>query len=305
MTKATLERLLDLLDVRLDAFAMCEVERTASLRCPALPNIVVHFVLKGEGSVVCEHGSFPLAAGSLIVIPRALPKTISGRGPVTMVVEAEAGCPLVDGMVRFRACEGDADLVLACASVDARVGEAFGLFDHLKAPLVEQSRDPALASLFEAMLSELSRPQVGTRAVVATMMKHAVIVLLRTHLEREGIESPLYMPLMNPQLGKVLSAIVAEPQAPHNLDSLARLAGMSRSRFTHHFTATYGRSPMDFVQSVRLRAARRLLHGSRLPVKSVAAAVGYASRSHFSRAFRAEFGLDPTRDRALEPQHLA
>jgi transcriptional regulator GlxA family with amidase domain len=45
---------------------------------------------------------------------------------------------------------------------------------------------------------------------------------------------------------------------------------------------------------VRLGAAARLLQASGVPIKSVAAAVGYASRSHFSRAFRSEFGLDPS-----------
>jgi AraC-like DNA-binding protein len=294
MLKADLDTLLDLLEVRLDAFAMCEIERACSLVCPPLDGVVVHFVLRGEGAVSCEHGVFPLKAGSMIVVPRRLEKTISGLGPILKVVPADAACPMTDGIVRFRACEGEADLVLGCASVEARVGEAFGLFDHLAAPLVEESSDPALAMLFEGMLAELSQPKVGTRALVGTMMKHVLILLLRAHMERRGTQSPLYMPLMNPQLGKALVAIVAQPQAPHSLESLARLTGMSRSRFTHHFTATYGRSPMHFVQSVRLRAGGRLLRSSGLPIKSIAAAVGYASRSHFSRAFRAEFGVDPT-----------
>ncbi len=44
---------------------------------------------------------------------------------------------------------------------------------------------------------------------------------------------------------------------------------------------------------MRLRRAERLLAETKLPVKSVAARVGYASRSHFSRAFKAAFGIDP------------
>jgi hypothetical protein len=51
---------------------------------------------------------------------------------------------------------------------------------------------------------------------------------------------------------------------------------------------------MDFVQAVRLRTAARLLQTSELPVKAVAAAVGYSSRSHFSRAFSGHFGVDPS-----------
>ena len=47
-----------------------------------------------------------------------------------------------------------------------------------------------------------------------------------------------------------------------------------------------------------------------MPVKVIAASVGYASRSHFSHAFSAAYGIDPTAfrrrrteaDRQLEPR---
>ena len=69
---------------------------------------------------------------------------------------------------------------------------------------------------------------------------------------------------------------------------------MSRSRFTERFAATYGQSAMAFVHTVRLKAAARLLQHSALPVKCVAAEVGYSSRSQFCRAFRRAFGADPS-----------
>jgi AraC-like DNA-binding protein len=69
---------------------------------------------------------------------------------------------------------------------------------------------------------------------------------------------------------------------------------MSRSRFSHHFSLAYDCTPKAFVQAARLATAARLLKGSDLPVKSIAASVGYASRSHFSRAFQAKFGVDPS-----------
>ena len=90
------------------------------------------------------------------------------------------------------------------------------------------------------------------------------------------------------------------PGRAHSLDSLACVAGMSRSRFVHHFSTAYGRTPMEFVQLVRLHAAAQMLRGSLLPVKTISASVGYASRSHFSQAFRAEFGSDPTAYRLKE-----
>ncbi len=292
-SEATLETLFERLDVRLDAFAMCEIENSCSLRCDPVDMLVVHFVLRGEGSIDCEHGSFRIRPGTMIVVPKKLAKRINGTGPVLTVIEAKETCPLTDGMVTFRACEHKADLVLGCGSVTAVVGEGFGLFDHLQQPLVEEANGELLPLLFNAILGELSNPGLGTKTIVESMMKQILILLVRDHLQQRGLASPLYMPLSNPQLSRALTAMIERPQERHTLDSLASIAGMSRSRFTHHFAAAFGRSPIDFLQLVRLRTGARLLRSSSLPIKAVAAAVGYASRSHFSRSFRSEFGVDP------------
>lgn len=295
MSVSGVERLLALLEVEMDAFAMCEVENGWSLRVKPLDKVVVHYVLSGEGSIEHEKGRIDLLPGTMVVVPRSLPKYINGRGAVLRIVDAEFGCPLVDGMVKFRASEaGRADLVLGCASVAATVGKGVGLFDNLREPLVEHACDPSLKALFNAVLGELSSPAVGTKPIVEGLMKHIIILLLRAHLEHRGEASDLCLPLMDPQLGRVLATVIAKPEAAYTLSGLAELAGMSRSRFGHHFGAAYGRSPMEFVNWVRLKSASRMLRDTNLPIKSIAAAVGYASRSHFSRAFRAEFGLDPS-----------
>jgi AraC family transcriptional activator of mtrCDE len=48
------------------------------------------------------------------------------------------------------------------------------------------------------------------------------------------------------------------------------------------------------VREVRLREAARMLRQSSLPVDTVAGRTGFASRSHFSRAFRDLFGQSPS-----------
>ena len=295
MTKPGLDRLLELLDVRLEAFAMCEIERGCSLACPPIDSIIVHFVLEGEGAIQCEHGRYELRPGRVILVPRNLPKHIEGPGTIETIVSADSGCPLAPGLVKFCALgSGIPGLVLGCGSISVGVGGAPGLFDHLESPLVEECEGGPLPLLFEAMASELRRPGAGAKAIVEAMMKQILVVILRGHLARRSADSPLHLMLRNPQLGRAVAAVVSAPEAPHSVDSLAAAAGMSRSSFNRQFSASYGCAPMEFVQNVRLRAASRLLVASDLPVKSIAAAVGYASRSHFSRAFTAQFGVDPT-----------
>ncbi|HEX8482520.1 MAG TPA: helix-turn-helix domain-containing protein [Allosphingosinicella sp.] len=295
------EKLLDLLDVRLEAFAMCEIDRHCGVVCGGVDSLIVHFVLEGRGAVEYRHGRFDIHKGCVLIVPRNLAKRIEGPGPVLTVSDLEEACPLAPGFVKFRAgASGAPGLVLGCGSISVGVGGAPGLLDNLDRPLLEECEGGPLPHLFEAIAAELRRPGAGTKQLVEALMKQILVAVIRSHLARRTGDSPLDLMLGNPQLIRAVAAIAALPASPHSVDSLAALAGMSRSCFNRQFSASYGCSPMEYVQAVRLRIAARMLAGSDLPVKSIAAAVGYASRSHFSRAFAARFGDDPSRYRSSQ-----
>ena len=97
----------------------------------------------------------------------------------------------------------------------------------------------------------------------------------------------------DPRLTNVLLAMLESPAQNHTLEELARISGMSRSLFAERFAEAFDRPPMDLLRQVRLHRAANLLRTTRLPVQLIALAVGYASRSYFSRAFRAAYGDDP------------
>jgi len=61
----------------------------------------------------------------------------------------------------------------------------------------------------------------------------------------------------------------------------------------HSILRVFGQSASVFIQRVRLRQAAHLLGTTDLPIKIIANSVGYASRSHFSRAFRNFYSVDP------------
>jgi AraC-like DNA-binding protein len=289
-----MEQLMNLFEVRVDAFAICEIERTAALKCDPLDKVVVHFVLKGAGVVRSECGNRALRPNSVIIVPRRLAKVISGEGPIETICDAEEHCPLKDQLIRFKAGAGEPDLVLGCAAVEASIGGVIDVFEHLWEPIFEDAAGTTLAPLFGMIERELASPHVGTRAIVGALMKQVLIGVFRSQLSREAYRAWLWPAMLNPQVGRAALAMMSRPQDHHSVDSLAALAGMSRSRFTEHFTNAFGRSPIEFLRAVRLRVAQRLLVSSTLPVKSIAAAVGYSSRSQFSRSFQAKYGSDPS-----------
>ena len=290
------ERLLEFLDVQVEAFAICEIDRNCGLAYPPVESVLVHFVLEGEGAIECEHGRYEMRVGRVLVVPKNLAKRI--EGPVFgLAGMGDASRPEPDGAGVPESGAEAPGLILACGSISAGLGGLPGLFDRLDRPHLQECADGPLPLLLAAMAPELRRPRTGTQGMIEALMKQILIVVLRSQPVQPLADSPLRLLLQNAQLGRAVRAVIASPSDPHSVDSLAGLAGVSRSCLNRQFSASYGCSPMGFVHTVRLRAAARMLMGSDLPVKSVAAAVGYASRSHFSRAFTAQFGSDPSQYR--------
>ena len=85
----------------------------------------------------------------------------------------------------------------------------------------------------------------------------------------------------------------ATPGAPHSVETLARVAGMSRSMFMHRFAAVVGRPPMEVLRDLRMKQAANYLRHQDLTVEEVASQAGYTSHSSFVRAFRKAHGVDP------------
>jgi len=75
--------------------------------------------------------------------------------------------------------------------------------------------------------------------------------------------------------------------------ALARRVGMSERNFTRIFQAESGRTPADFVSSVRLQAACRLLEDGDIPTKTVGQRCGFSSPAAMRRAFLREIGVTP------------
>ena len=79
---------------------------------------------------------------------------------------------------------------------------------------------------------------------------------------------------------------------------LARRVNLSRWHFTHLFKAEISLSPKHYMLSLKIKKAEELLTESFLTVKEIAATVGFADRSHFSRDFRKACGHTPSDFRA-------
>ena len=81
---------------------------------------------------------------------------------------------------------------------------------------------------------------------------------------------------------------------PLDLDTLARVAGLSRFHFHRLFTTTYGRTPAAYVCERRVERAQDLLRATNLTVTEVCHAVGFSSLGSFSSRFSHLVGETPS-----------
>ncbi|MEZ6317263.1 MAG: helix-turn-helix transcriptional regulator [Phycisphaerales bacterium] len=91
----------------------------------------------------------------------------------------------------------------------------------------------------------------------------------------------------------VLGLVHARPGFPWTLPSLAAEAGLSRSSFAERFLSVVGCTPAAYLRTVRVVRAAELLRTTTRPISQVAHAVGYASESAFTGAFRRWSGMTP------------
>jgi transcriptional regulator GlxA family with amidase domain len=120
---------------------------------------------------------------------------------------------------------------------------------------------------------------------------------LHTHV-REGV-GPQRMDLRfrlgvsDEKLLTALKAMEANLERPLAREQLARLAGLSVRQLERMFRAQLERGIHEHYLALRLNRSRQLLRETSLSVLDVALTMGFASASHFSRAFRRAFGFAP------------
>jgi AraC-like DNA-binding protein len=93
--------------------------------------------------------------------------------------------------------------------------------------------------------------------------------------------------------------LAARFREPLTLSQLAAALGVSPFHLSRVFRETTGWTLHDYRDSLRLSAALEALHERPSDLTALAFDLGYSSHSHFTAAFRARFGVPPSRARQL------
>ena len=100
-------------------------------------------------------------------------------------------------------------------------------------------------------------------------------------------------------LQKLIHAIEEQlSDAELTVPELSRQLAMSDTQLYRKLKAITGKTPSQFIRSVRLQKAMALLKSSGLNVSEIAYEVGFTGPQYFSKMFKEEFGFPPSEFRA-------
>ncbi|WP_312707126.1 AraC family transcriptional regulator [Stenotrophomonas sp.] len=182
---------------------------------------------------------------------------------------------------------------MACANLSFEGGRlnpiSAALPDVLCMPLADlHGGGTALDLLFE----EAFEQRCGRAAMVNRLFEVVMIQVLRQLMESGDMRGGLFAGLGHPRLRLALVAMHEAPAQAWTLETLADVAGMSRSVFAASFRQAMGTTPGHYLQGWRVGLAQQALRQGR-PLKIIADEVGYGSEAALSRAFKAHTGQSP------------
>jgi len=158
------------------------------------------------------------------------------------------------------------------------------------------ARDPFVERIVALFLAEIERAPHPAQAYVSQALSSALALHL-VHRFNCQLAPPAPAPRgLNPRsLQRVMEFIDAHLHEEIDLQMLAGVANVSRFHFARLFRASTGCSAIAYLERVRMRRAQELIRHGRLPLAQVAALVGYADQSYFTRRFRLALGVTPAR----------
>lgn len=123
---------------------------------------------------------------------------------------------------------------------------------------------------------------------------------IRTERDEQRLSIPTRIGVRHPKLSTVIQMMESNIEEPVSPSILAQDVGMSTRQLERLFSRYLNRSPKRYYMELRLQKARNLLMQTEMSVINVALACGFASPSHFSKCYRAQYDTTPYRERGSQ-----
>lgn len=158
---------------------------------------------------------------------------------------------------------------------------------------VLQAQDEVVTRISDAITQEAQRPAIGGALYVEALAIQLVVHLIRRYASLSSERPSANAALSKGQLRRIGEFIDAHLHEAISIEQMAASLELGVHTFCRHFRAATGQSAYDYVCTQRVARAQRLLLGTRLAIKEIAAMCGFADQAHLSRAMKTRLGQSP------------
>ena len=252
--------------------------------------VQINYVYKGGGFHVVGDRKTEICKGDIFVIPPFVPHAImSEKNERLEIFEFEFRTDFVlPDFENYEKSESYLDFAYLepFMVVEEEMKPRFNLDDKMQTE-VERI-------LWEAH-EEYEKQNAGYKLVSkALLLKLLVLVGRAFSNEIRGTETEKILGRYKKAVVKAAEYINDNYSQPLNLDRIAGEAGYSKSHFCYLFKAVMGKTYVEYLNEVRVLAAKRLLGETEMSVSEIAYEVGYNSCANFNKNFKLIIGVTPT-----------
>ncbi len=283
---------------------------THALRFPCERSIGLHVVTQGQ----------------LWLHAPALPAPVAlGTGDIAFMARGCTHVLSTDAVLRDRSI---AEVTGVASTIDARaIGDddsrtgshvlsgAYQLWHTPLHPLLSQlppwfilraAEIPQLAPLALAvglMRTELDAPELGSQSILHGLLDAVFAYVLREVLQRQASTAGIV--LRDASVQQAVALMHDDCAQPWTLEALAARVGLSRTGFAARFRDAVGDTPLQYLRTIRMQHAMRLLSETSHSLEQLALAVGYHDAFSFSKVFKRTVGVSPRDFRRRDAEERA
>jgi len=150
-----------------------------------------------------------------------------------------------------------------------------------------------LFALTQIMRNESAEPKPGSTALIDELSSALFTLLLRRLMAEKQLTGTVLALLADARMSRAVDAVLMDPAQSWTVATMAERAHVSRATFARRFAQLGGMPPLEWVTSVRMEMAARLLVREGLAANLVAERCGYASEAAFGRVFKKHYRSGP------------
>jgi len=154
--------------------------------------------------------------------------------------------------------------------------------------------------IFKQIIRELRLQRANYKELVCVLFRQILININRCIVEDRQFKSNMIN-----EMERASHYFMENYSSNISVENYAKERFISINWFIHYFKIIIGVTPMQYILSLRISAAKGYLEKSGKSVSEIAQTVGYDNTAYFSRLFKKHTGLSPTDYRkAYKPETL-